>query len=214
MPRKCRVRTYPTQSNLCKLECFLKEHRLRLNFRGQKTIVKSASTVVDPVKLSVTPNQQKLIYSFGCFFCAKNDINTLMKTALDKIAFVPFSYLIDSWRWKVFDGTISKDKLNTKWWELRLKYQGLCPAVKRTEDDLDAVAKYHVAADVPYVSDMLSLGGSVHWNKAMSIMTQGKTDKIDVRPMIEYFAPLLKWLKEQNKNETMGWTSSDPMICP
>ncbi|GBM64390.1 Angiotensin-converting enzyme [Araneus ventricosus] len=185
----------------------------------------------------------------------ENDINTLMKTALDKIAFVPFSYLIDSWRWKVFDGTISKDKLNTKWWELRLKYQGLCPPVRRTEDDLDAAAKYHVAADVPYVryfvsyiiqfqfqkalcdaagyegplhkcdiyknkkagqllSDMLSLGGSVHWNKAMSIITQGKTDKMDAKPMVEYFAPLLKWLREQNKNETVGWSSSDPMICP
>ncbi|GIY26315.1 angiotensin-converting enzyme [Caerostris darwini] len=185
----------------------------------------------------------------------ENDINTLMNTALDKIAFVPFGYLIDSWRWKVFDGSIGKHELNSKWWDLRLKYQGLCPPVQRTNEDLDAAAKYHVAADVPYIryfvsyivqfqfhkalcdaagyegplhkcdvyknkkagellSDMLRLGSSVHWKKAMSIVTQGKTDKMDAKPMLEYFAPLLKWLKEQNKNEKIGWTSNDAMICP
>ncbi|GBN68233.1 hypothetical protein AVEN_202188-1, partial [Araneus ventricosus] len=44
-----------------------------------------------------------------------------------------------------------RDELNSKWWELRLKYQGLCPPVKRTNEDLDAAAKYHVIADVPYI---------------------------------------------------------------
>ena len=33
----------------------------------------------------------------------------------------------------------------------REKYQGLAPPVARTELDLDAGAKYHVAADVPYI---------------------------------------------------------------
>lgn len=33
----------------------------------------------------------------------------------------------------------------------RLKYQGLCPPVQRTNEDLDAAAKYHVIADVPYI---------------------------------------------------------------
>ncbi|GBO11208.1 hypothetical protein AVEN_78972-1, partial [Araneus ventricosus] len=62
--------------------------------------------------------------------------------------------------------------------------------------------------------DMLSLGKSVHWNKAMSVITQGATHKMNARPLVQYFAPLLKWLKLQNKNETLGWNSSDPMVCP
>ncbi len=33
----------------------------------------------------------------------------------------------------------------------REKYQGLAPPVNRTEADFDAGAKYHVAADVPYI---------------------------------------------------------------
>ncbi|CAL1265728.1 unnamed protein product [Larinioides sclopetarius] len=185
----------------------------------------------------------------------ENDINTLMHTALDKIAFVPFGYMIDSWRWKVFDTSIKKEERNSKWWELRLKYQGLCPPVRRTDEDLDAAAKYHVAADVPYIryfvsyiiqfqfhkalcdaagydgplhkcdiyqnkkagqllSDMLSLGSSVHWREAMKLVTQGKTDKMDATPMMDYFRPLMEWLKEQNKDEIIGWKSDDPMMCP
>jgi len=33
----------------------------------------------------------------------------------------------------------------------REKYQGLAPPVNRSELDFDAGAKYHVAADVPYI---------------------------------------------------------------
>lgn len=50
---------------------------------------------------------------------AEYDINFLMKMALDKIAFIPFSYLIDQWRWRVFDGSITKENYNQEWWSLR-----------------------------------------------------------------------------------------------
>lgn len=33
----------------------------------------------------------------------------------------------------------------------RLKYQGLCPPVTRTEEDFDPGAKFHIPANVPYV---------------------------------------------------------------
>lgn len=50
---------------------------------------------------------------------AEHDINFLMKMALDKIAFIPFSYLVDQWRWRVFDGSITKENYNQEWWSLR-----------------------------------------------------------------------------------------------
>lgn len=50
----------------------------------------------------------------GSLPLAEQDINFLMKIALDKVAFVPFSYLIDQWRWRVFDGSITKDNYNQK----------------------------------------------------------------------------------------------------
>ncbi|XP_026206934.1 angiotensin-converting enzyme [Anabas testudineus] len=86
----------------------------------------------------------------------ESDINFLMSMALDKIAFLPFGYLMDQWRWKVFDGRISSSEYNKEWWNLRMKYQGLCPPVARTEDDFDPGAKFHIPANVPYVRYFVS----------------------------------------------------------
>lgn len=49
----------------------------------------------------------------------ESDINFLMSMALDKIAFLPFGYLMDQWRWKVFDGRIPSTEYNKEWWNLR-----------------------------------------------------------------------------------------------
>lgn len=86
----------------------------------------------------------------------ESDINYLMSIALDKIAFLPFGYLMDQWRWKVFDGRIKDNEYNQQWWNLRLKYQGLCPPVSRSEEDFDPGAKYHIPANVPYVRYFVS----------------------------------------------------------
>ena len=71
--------------------------------------------------------------------------------ALRKIAFIPFGLLVDSWRWRVFNGTTEPKDYNKDWWNLRYELQGLKPPVKRDESDFDAGAKYHVAANVPYI---------------------------------------------------------------
>lgn len=60
-------------------------------------------------------------FSVSCLaICLKeSDLNFLMKMALEKIAFLPFGYLIDQWRWSVFSGETPKESYNQKWWELR-----------------------------------------------------------------------------------------------
>ena len=78
-------------------------------------------------------------------------LNYQMQMALDKIAFLPFGYLMDVWRWDVFSGKTTTEHLNKRWWELRLKYQGVSPPVKRSEHDFDAGAKYHIPAGVEYI---------------------------------------------------------------
>lgn len=47
------------------------------------------------------------------------DTNYLLKMALEKIAFLPFGYLIDQWRWGVFSGRTPPEKYNSEWWFLR-----------------------------------------------------------------------------------------------
>ncbi|XP_075846496.1 angiotensin-converting enzyme [Microtus pennsylvanicus] len=95
------------------------------------------------------------------------DINFLMKMALDKIAFIPFSYLLDQWRWRVFDGSITKENYNQEWWSLRLKYQGLCPPVPRSQDDFDPGSKFHVPANVPYIRYFISFVIQFQFHEAL-----------------------------------------------
>lgn len=49
----------------------------------------------------------------------EEEVNFLMGIALEKVALIPFAYLMDLFRWKVFDGTIQKNVYNQEWWNLR-----------------------------------------------------------------------------------------------
>ncbi|XP_048587927.1 angiotensin-converting enzyme [Nematostella vectensis] len=96
----------------------------------------------------------------------ESDINALMKMALSKVAFLPFGFLIDQWRWRVFRGEITPQNYNRKWWELRTKYQGIKPPVCRTENDFDPGAKYHIPANTPYIRYFVSYVIQFQFHKA------------------------------------------------
>jgi peptidyl-dipeptidase A len=83
-------------------------------------------------------------------------INSQMRMALAKVAFLPFGLMIDRWRWGVFDGSITPENYNAAWWELKAKYQGVAPVTPRGEDFFDAGAKYHVPGNTPYTRYFLS----------------------------------------------------------
>ena len=104
----------------------------------------------DTMALSVTPPYLKQIGLINAVPDQSADIGFLLQRALDKVAFLPFGYLVDQWRWKVFSGEVGPNDYNAAWWALREKYQGVAPPVPRSEADFDAGAKYHVAANVPY----------------------------------------------------------------
>ncbi|XP_066442305.1 angiotensin-converting enzyme isoform X2 [Eleutherodactylus coqui] len=97
----------------------------------------------------------------------ESDINYMMSIALDKIAFLPFGYLMDQWRWKVFDGRIPQSEYNQQWWSLRLKYQGVCPPAPRSENDFDPGAKFHIPASVPYIRYFVSFVIQFQFHKAL-----------------------------------------------
>ena len=51
--------------------------------------------------------------------------------------------------------------------------------------------------------EMLAMGASKPWPDALEAVTGTRT--MDATAMIEYFAPLMKWLEEQNAGRTCGW---------
>lgn len=72
------------------------------------------------------------------------------------MVFIPFSYTIDAYRYKIFRGEIKPDQYNCKYWEMRAHYSGIEPPVKRSEKDFDPAAKFHVANDVEYMRYFVS----------------------------------------------------------
>ncbi|HEY7544951.1 MAG TPA: M2 family metallopeptidase [Blastocatellia bacterium] len=192
----------------------------------------------DTIALSVTPEYLKKIGLIDSVPDESADIGLLLDRALQKVAFLPFGYLVDQWRWKVFSGEVGPENYNKAWWELRAKYQGIAPPEARSEQDFDAGAKYHVAANVPYaryflatilqfqfhrallreagytgplhrgsiygnrqagekLKKMLEMGLSRPWPEALKALTG--EDRMDATAMLDYFAPLKKWLDEQNQ---------------
>lgn len=112
----------------------------------------------DTIALSVsTPSH---LYTIGLLDSPSqsndDDLNFLFRMALDKVAFLPFGYLIDLWRWKVFAGEITPNQWNDEFWAIRRELQGVYPFIPRSDVDFDAGAKYHVPADSAYMSYFVS----------------------------------------------------------
>lgn len=59
---------------------------------------------------------------------------------------------------------------------------------------------------VHYCSELLKLGSSKPWPDAIRMLTRGRTSRMDAGAIMEYFQPLMEWLKKQNTEETAGWS--------
>ena len=106
---------------------------------------------------------------------ASRDLGLLMGRALEKVAFLPFSLLVDQWRWQVFSGQVSPADYNKAWWALRLKYQGVAPPSPRGEDLFDPGAKYHVPGNTPYTRYFLAHILQFQFHRELSKIAQCTT---------------------------------------
>ena len=131
-------------------------------YRGQDPLFRDSANdgfhegLGDTVALSITPEYLVRVGLLDTAPDADSDIGLLLVRALDKVAFLPFGLLVDQWRWQVFSGEVAPDAYNTAWWELRERYQGVRPALPRSEDDFDPGAKFHVPANTPYTRYFLA----------------------------------------------------------
>jgi peptidyl-dipeptidase A len=80
------------------------------------------------------------------------EMNFLLRMALQKVAFLPFAYVMDTYRFLLFGNQIDRQHdLNSKWWTLRIQHSGIMPAVSRNnENNFDPAAKFHISMNVPY----------------------------------------------------------------
>jgi peptidyl-dipeptidase A len=81
-------------------------------------------------------------------------------------------------------------------------HRGLCRAAGQT-GPLHRCSVYGNAQAGERMKKMLGMGVSRPWPEALQAVT-GES-RMDATAMLDYFAPLQKWLDEQNKGQTPGW---------
>ncbi|HEU5450402.1 MAG TPA: M2 family metallopeptidase [Terriglobales bacterium] len=82
-------------------------------------------------------------------------------------------------------------------------YRGMCRAAGYT-GPLYQCSVYGNKAAGEKLAKMLEMGQSRPWPEALKVLTG--EDRMDASAMMEYFAPLKKWLDEQTKGQKIGWT--------
>lgn len=74
-----------------------------------------------------------------------------------QLVFFPFAISMDSWRWEAFEGKLTPQQYNSRWWELRTKNQGIkAPSDRSSTNLFDPAAKYHIVSNVEYLRYFIS----------------------------------------------------------
>lgn len=109
--------------------------------------------VADLGALSITPE-----YLAGVGLIDKSqvpgpeqDVGMLLRMALQRVSFMPFSLIVDKWRWQVFTGEIPPERYNSAWWDMVAQYQGLRPGQPRAEGAFDVAALPHITNNSSYI---------------------------------------------------------------
>jgi peptidyl-dipeptidase A len=90
-------------------------------------------------------------------------------------------------------------------------YKALCDAAGHTGPLYECSFHGNKAAGEKFWA-MLSKGNSQPWQQTLQELTGG--EQMDAAPVLEYFAPLQDWLKQQNEGQTCGWTDPASAAAP
>uniref|UniRef100_A0A1W7R9Z8 Angiotensin-converting enzyme n=1 Tax=Hadrurus spadix TaxID=141984 RepID=A0A1W7R9Z8_9SCOR len=96
------------------------------------------------------------------------DISVLLNIALENIPVIFNSLSMETWRIDVFDKVTPSRSMNGKYWEKRVKKEGVCPPVRRDENDFDPGAHIHISTHSPIID--YAVGGILQFqfHKALS----------------------------------------------
>ncbi len=171
-------------------------------------------------------------------------IQWLLNSALDQIVFIPWSAgVMTSWEHDFYEGNLSADTLNRRWWEYVEKFQGISPPEPRGEEYCDPATKTHINDDPAqyykyaiafaikyqlhmyiaknllradphncsyygnkevgaFLYNLMKVGATRDWRQ---LIREATGEDISAKAMLEYYAPLMKYLQAQNKDRQVGW---------
>ncbi|KAG9486097.1 hypothetical protein GDO78_008918, partial [Eleutherodactylus coqui] len=102
---------------------------------------------------AATPEHLKSLQLLPSSFIETEEtkINFLLRQALTIVGTLPFTYMLELWRWRVFSGEIPKDKWMQTWWDMKREMVGVVEPVGHDESYCDPAALFHVANDYSFI---------------------------------------------------------------
>ena len=170
-----------------------------------------------------------------------DEIQALLKEALDAVVFIPWSAGVMTLYERDLYGGLAPEDYNPRWWDYKLRLQGIVPPAPRPAEACDAATKTHINDDAAqyydyaisyilmhqlhahiaheilgqdprntdyygnaevgaFLDGILRLGATEDWRL---VMEENLGQKISAQSMLDYFAPLMVWLEEQNQGRTI-----------
>ena len=77
-----------------------------------------------------------------------DEIKLLLKEALEQVVLIPWGAgVMTEFEYSLYAKNLPVDQFNSKWWEIKKKYQGIVPPNERGEEFCDACTKTHINND-------------------------------------------------------------------
>ncbi|XP_051840426.1 angiotensin-converting enzyme 2 [Antechinus flavipes] len=137
----------------------------------------------------------------------ETEINFLFKQALTIVGTMPFTYMLEKWRWMVFKGEIPKEKWMKKWWEMKREIVGVVEPLPHDETYCDPAALFHVANDYSFIRYYTRTIYQFQFHEALCRIAQPSTilHKCDITNSTEAGNKLLAML---NLGKSEPWTKA------
>uniref|UniRef100_A0A673UPR4 Angiotensin-converting enzyme n=1 Tax=Suricata suricatta TaxID=37032 RepID=A0A673UPR4_SURSU len=156
---------------------------------------------------AATPNHLKTIGLLSPAFSedSETEINFLLKQALTIVGTLPFTYMLEKWRWMVFKGEIPKEQWMQKWWEMKRDIVGVVEPVPHDETYCDPASLFHVANDYSFIRYYTRTIYQFQFQEALCRIAkhQGPLHKCDISNSTEAGKKLLQML---SLGKSKPWT--------
>ncbi|KFB42468.1 AGAP007622-PA-like protein [Anopheles sinensis] len=127
------------------------QHLVRLGILDSKHLAPEKTSVSSEPARTDAKRRARSLNSFDYVF--------LLRMALAKIPTIPFEYLMDSYRWNLFDGSVNFNAhANDYFWFLLEREQGIRPpsSLRARKSLFDAGAVFHLSDNTPFVRYFLA----------------------------------------------------------
>lgn len=83
-----------------------------------------------------------------------DEIQTLFREALNYVVFIPWSAgVMTQFEHALYSDVLPRDEFNSRWWDLKRRYQGIVPPAPRGEEYCDPASKTHISDDAAQYYD-------------------------------------------------------------